>query len=203
MAWILRLLRCILRCFKGSVIFGTGFFNCIRYCIRHETVDSDVATGTHGSEIIGQSFNGETRGVDVTVLTPFSLITEQLTLHGLNIWGGPTLVGARVYDSLTQVCVAASDITVGGPQPNLTVTIPIVATLAPGKRYRIGFYVQPTSSGDFFIPDSFVDLNHQSPYVENTGAFRINSAHDNAAADAFPVTPNEFVPHMIIRAHGA
>ncbi len=192
MSWISRLLCCIIRCFRRFPIFGPGLLNCIRTCMNGQVVDSDVTTGTTGSYVQGQSFN-ETRAVDATVFTPFDLIVEQLSLKGLNL-GSSALVGARVYDSVTQACIASSNVTVP-PGTNLAVTIPLSTTLASGKSYRIGFYVQTTSpwlgSGNFFLP-AF------SPYVETTRLFQINAAYE-AVADTFPINPNLAVPQMTIQ----
>jgi hypothetical protein len=164
--------------------------------------DSDVTTGSTGSLTpVAQSFN-ETRAVDVTVLGSSNRIVEKLILKGLNISVGATsaLVGARIYDSSTQALVGSSDVTVAGGSADMTVTVVLSATLEAGKSYRIGFYVETTplwqANGKLYRPDEFSSPYSPMPYAENSGVFRINSAH--SGVDSYPNIPNISIPQMTI-----
>jgi hypothetical protein len=162
------------------------------------TADSDVTEGTTGTIHPGQSFN-ETRAVSVTVLGGTDRIVESLTLKGLNA-GATAQVGARIYDGTTQMLIASSDVTVSAGS-NITVTIPVTATLVSGRSYRIGFYVQTNplwqASGNLFLPDAFSNLYSPIPYTESTGIFQIQSAHA-IGSDSFPSNPNVATPQMLI-----
>lgn len=168
-----------------------------------QTVNSSVITGTNGTMIYGQSFN-ETRAVNVTVLGIKDRITETITLNGVNTNGATSaLIGARVYDTSTKTLIASNNATVGAGN-NLSVTIDLITTLTAGKTYTIGFYVQtaPLSqgSGNFYLPNSFLNLNNIIPYVEDSGIFQINSA-SSIASDSYPEFSNQAVPQIIIATH--
>jgi parallel beta-helix repeat protein len=156
----------------------------------------NLTPASAGGTMDGQSFN-ETRAADVKVLAAGPLTVSSMTLSRLNIGGSATsaTVGARIYDSSSQALVASGDVTVN-PGSQLTVTIPIAATLASGATYRVGFYVQTTpssgGSGTVFLATSF-------PYTEATGRFQIVAAWDSSpAGDAFPATTNTALPQMTI-----
>jgi hypothetical protein len=155
------------------------------------TAASDVSAGGTGSIMDGQSFN-ETRAVDVTVIASSDRAVEKMVLGGLNL-GGPATVGARIYDA-TQVLVASADASVSTIGPDLTVEVPIAATLVSGRTYRIAFWVQTSplwhGSGNFFIPTAL-------PYAEPTGLFRIDAAYAYPD-DVYPTNPNQAVPQMTI-----
>ena len=158
-------------------------------------VDSNLVSGARGAAKPGQSYN-ETRAVDVTVLTPASLAVDRLTLDGYRLLGGSALVGARIYASSSQALVSTSqDVSITGPSVDVPIVIPVTATLVAGGSYRIGFYVignpPALSSADVFEPASF-------PYSDQSGRFRINSAHA-VAGDAFPQGPNTFAPRVTVR----
>jgi hypothetical protein len=150
-----------------------------------------------GTLVSGQSFN-ETRGVDVTVLSAADLAVSSMKLAGLNIGGATSaLVGARIYDSASQVLVGAGEVTVtaGG-----SVTVPISATLVAGANYRVAFYVAttPASLGS----GTFVSNAGGFPFTEATGLLRINSAHAKPA-DVFPSNPNNAIPQICLQARPA
>ena len=161
--------------------------------------NSDITTGSTGILHPGQSFN-ETRAVDVTVLGSTNRIVENLALKGLNPGTLSATVGARIYDSTTQALIASANITVSGGGSNLTLTVPLSATLVSGQNYRIGFYVETNplwqASGNLFVP--FSSLQNQVPYTEDTGVFRINSAHA-IGSDGYPANPNLATPQMTIQ----
>jgi autotransporter-associated beta strand protein len=140
----------------------------------------DLTSGTSGAFVTGQSYNHETRAMDVTVVSPYSLAVNSMTLSGI---GSDGEVEAVIYVSGSQVLMASA----GGYLTGGTVTLPISATLTPGGQYRIGFYVG-SGSGTFFQPDSF-------PYWESSGLLRINSAWDYPA-NSFPTTTNRYVPQV-------
>jgi hypothetical protein len=159
-------------------------------------VSIDLTSDTSGSLVSGQSFN-ETRGVDVTVLSPMDLIVTSMRLDGLII-GSPALVGARIYDSTTRLLIAAGNTTViaGGP-----VSIPITATLISGDQFRLAFNVATvtpgTGSGTFFDPAP--PGTGGFPYTESLGLLQINSAH-SISTDSFPSNDNFFVPQITVEA---
>ena len=138
-----------------------------------------VYSGIGGSFLAGQSYN-ETRAVDVTVLSPVSLIATSMTLSGIN---GDGLAEAVIYDSNSQSLIASAQ----GNLTGGTITLPISATLVSGGKYRIGFYGQ-LGTGTFFLPDS-------TPYTESSGLLRINSAYD-IDTDSFPANPSLDVPQV-------
>ena len=160
---------------------------------------SDVATGSPGQIRNGQSYN-ETRAVDVTLLGTSDRIVEELILEGLNA-AAPVTVGARIYNGATQALVASAEIGLGTGS-NMTVTVPITATLRAGNSYRIGFYVETNprgrASGNMWASDNFSSLGGPIPYNEDSGVFRVNSAH-SIGSDAFPANPNIFAPQLTIR----
>jgi hypothetical protein len=169
----------------------------VQYPSGCEAADSNVVTGTTGTIIYSQSFN-ETRAVNVTLIGASDRITESLTLNGLNLGAADSaLVGGRIYDNSTQMLIAYYDVKVAGGGNNVSVTIPISATLVHGRSYRIGFYVEtdPLSqaSGNFFIQSTGSPI----PYTEDSGILRINSAH-SIGSDSFPSNSNSFVPQMVI-----
>jgi parallel beta-helix repeat protein len=151
-----------------------------------------------GATMAGQSFN-ETRAGDVKVLTTGPLTVSSMTLSGLDIVGSSATsatVGARIYDTNSQALVGSGNVNVNAGS-QLTVTIPIAATLASGATYRVGFYVQTApsaggGSGTVFLATSF-------PYTEPTGRFQIVAAWDSSpSGDVFPTTTNSALPQMTI-----
>ena len=159
-------------------------------------IDSNLISGAMGTSMPGQSYN-ETRALDITVLSTSDLSVERMVLDGYTLYGnGSALVGARIYDNLTQALVSTSqDINLSAPSIGVPISIPVSATLVSGRSYRVGFYVlgnpQSPSSADVFLPASF-------PYTESTGLFLINSTH-SVGADEFPQLPNQAAPRVTIR----
>lgn len=152
----------------------------------------DVTSGASGSTLHGQSFNGETRGVDVTVGPPCgNLVVTSMSVHGINTDGAN--VGARIYNNTTGALIAGADRVVGAGI-DLTVIIPLSATLVVGTHYRVSFFVE-SGSGRMFdpAPPSVGGF----PYVDATGVLTINQAY-SIAADAFPTNMNIFVPSIRI-----
>ena len=151
----------------------------------------DLTSGGRGYFMPSQSFN-ETRVSDVTVLNPRGLSVTELRLDRLQNYGCSTRVGARIYDTATGALLAASDAFV---PTTPSVAIPIEATLAAGRDYRIGFYVETNpigfASGGLYLSNP--------PYVESTGNFRVNHGFQ-LAADAFPVNYNGAQPHTTLAA---
>jgi hypothetical protein len=158
----------------------------------------NLTPSSAGGLLAGQSFN-ETRAADVKVLTTGPLTVSSMTLSGLDIVGSSATsatIGARIYDSNSQALVASGNANVNAGS-QLTVTIPIAATLASGATYRVGFYVQTApspggGSGTVFLANSF-------PYTEPTGRFQIVAAWDSSpSGDVFPTTTNTALPQMTI-----
>jgi hypothetical protein len=158
----------------------------------------DLTSGTTGTVFFNQSFNSETRGVDVTVLGASNLNVISMTLKEFNITKpGHLRMGARIYQS-TGSLLASADATVPSGFDQ-SVTIPISATLIAGNSYRLAFFIPEGppggNSGDMFDPDPREDFG--SPYNELNGFLRINAAY-SIIADEFPALPNIFVPMIVV-----
>lgn len=163
----------------------------------------DLTSGTSGSLTgVPQSFN-ETRGVDVTVNPGCGdLVLNAMTLHGLFISSASATVGARVYDSNTTALIASAETTVSNGS-NLSVTLPLSATLAVGSDYRLSFFVDAGGiggGGTMFDPDP--SGLGGFPYTDATGTLDINQAY-SIASDSFPTNPNIFVPLITLDLSGA
>lgn len=138
-----------------------------------------LISGTSGSFMAGQSYN-ETRAIDVTMLSPVSLLVESMTLTGVN-GSGPA--EAVIYDSNTHLLIASAMGTVTGG----TVTVPISATLLSGGDYRIGFFGD-LGTATVFLPGSF-------PYADSSGLFQIDGASESPT-DSFPSNWNLADPQV-------
>ncbi len=153
----------------------------------------DLASGAAGTFTpVPQSFN-ETRGVDVTVLSPTGIHVSTMTLDGLFIGGASSAnVGARIYKSSNGALVASANATVTSSG---SVAVPIAATLPSGGSFRISFYVATTppsqGSGTMFDPNP--PSIGGFPYIESSGVLRINAAY-SLSMDTFPTNANIFVP---------
>ena len=160
----------------------------------------DLTTGTTGTIFFNQSFNGETRGVDVTVLSSSNLVVDSMTLREFNILDTAVTLGARIYSSPGGSLLASADAFVDTGF-NQTITIPISATLVAGTTYRLAFFIptaQHGNSADNFDPDpifSFAGF----PYTESNGVLRVDGAW-SIVGDIFPTTINASVPLVIIEA---
>jgi hypothetical protein len=152
-----------------TATLGTGTF------VKDPTTSADLTSGMAGSTLLDQSFNGETRGISVTVNTAEHRRVTSMTLRTLDTVANPTTVGARIYTS-GGLLMASSDTVVGaGTQP--PITIPISVILMAGASYRLAFY---SSSGqaDLFVPMVL-------PYIEDSGTFVVNGGY-LTSGDAFP-----------------
>jgi len=153
----------------------------------------DLTSGTTGSIEMNQSFNGETRAADVTLLGNTNQAVLSMTLNGVSIRNSSVSVGARIYDDTTQAAIATANLLtpVGDHQ---TITIPISAPLAPGKSYRLALFVPSSANGndgDLFIPAGGFG------YVESQGVFRVNGGYDTPG-DVFPATTNLSIPQISV-----
>ena len=174
-----------LKCFcVGTMALALGANLASAVTVYLDSGSSGSLTG------VPQSYN-ETRAVDVTVLSGVDLLVESMTLDGFDGSGIATsaTLGARIYDTSTQLLIASANVTVSSVGP---VTVPISATLVSGDDYRVGFFAvtTPPNNGEatLFEPASF-------PYIETTGLFRINGAYD-VATDSFPSNVNIFEPQV-------
>lgn len=155
-----------------------------------------LTSGVSGTLFGGQSFAGETRAVNVTVLTPQDLVVTSMRLAGLSIGGAASaFVGARIYDAVTMSLLASADLTVFSSG---SVTIPISFTLASGDDYSLAFYVATTpplgqGTGTYFDPTP------PFPYIESLGYLRINGARQ-MSGDAFALNTNIFMPQITLEA---
>lgn len=120
-------------------------------------VGVDLQSGTTGSLVSNQSFNGETRAADVSLLGAVDQLVLSMTVAGVSIRDSDTPVGARVYDSGSGTTVAAADVLVPAGEDQ-TITVPIQAALSAGDSYRMAFFVSSGvvgnfNNGDLFDPD--------------------------------------------------
>lgn len=140
----------------------------------------DLTSGAIGTLFGNQSFNGETRTAQVTVLGATNLAVSSMTLNLFDIRTGTATMGARIYNT-TGTLLAFADIT-PTVVDNQSVTIPISATLIAGNSYRLGFFISSSSGSsnnvDQFVPNSF-------PYTETNGLFQITGAFQKGG-DVFP-----------------
>jgi hypothetical protein len=158
----------------------------------------DLTSGTTGTVFFNQSFNGETRGVDVTVLGSADLVVNSITLREFNILDAAATVGARIY-SPGGALLASGDAAVDTGF-NQTVTIPISATLIAGSGYRIAFFIPTATHGnsaDEFDPGPQPIDFTGFPYTESNGVLSIDGAWD-IVGDVFPTTINAFVPMIAL-----
>jgi hypothetical protein len=158
-------------------------------------VSVDLTSGTTGTSFLNQSFNGETRVAEVTVLGGLNLAVSSMTLNAIDIRTGTTTMGARVYDT-TGTLLAFADITPAVAE-NQSVTIPISTTLIAGQNYRLGFFVGSSAAGnnvDLFDPDP--SGPGVTPYTETNGLFQIIGAF-SGSGDGFPTNTNIGIPTMM------
>lgn len=160
--------------------------------IGHATT-IDLTSGTAGSFIGGQSFNGETRGVSAQILGTTDLHLRSMQLSDFNILDPPGgSVGARLYDDGTGTLIAGATVSVASGVGQ-SITIPISAQLDAGSRYRFSFFVSQAPFGNTasgLIPAGF-------PYTDSTGLLRITDAW-SIASDSFPTIPNAQVPEIML-----
>lgn len=164
-------------------IAGTAF------AFSASAVSVDLTSGTTGSFLLNQSFNGETRAADVTLLGGDDQIISSMAVAGVDIRDDSTLVGARIYDSNTGTAIGAGAILVA-PGEDQTITVPIAGTLAAGGTYRLAFFVPSSSTGnngDLFDPDP--PSGGGFGYVESQGLFQVNGGYQ-LTGDSFPTTPS-------------
>src|SRR5262249_29376981 len=100
-------------------------------------------------------------------------------------------IGARIYNSATQALVASANTTASGT--NLTVTIPISATLTPGVAYRIAFYNSAGGAADVLDPTPAGAA--VTPCNDTTGYPHV-SATSSATGDVFPNGLNPSLPYI-------
>ena len=157
------------------------------FALPARAVTSDLASGTSGSLLLNQSFNGETRAAEVSVLGTGERVVLSMTVTGVDIVVDPgALVGARIYDG-AGVAVASADLFVPIGE-NQTITIPISGTLLAGATYRLAFFVPPGATGntgDLFDPDP--PGAGGFGYVESQGLFVVGGGFQTIG-DSYPTT---------------
>jgi parallel beta-helix repeat protein len=163
---------------------------------RAWALNVDLLSGATGTVFVNQSFNGETRSLEVTVLGASNLCVNSMTLKQFNITGAPSTVGARIYSS-GGALLASSDQVVGVGF-NQSITIPVSATLHVGQSYRIGFFIGEGlfgNTGDFLdvVPPGFPF----GSYIETTGSFLVTGS-SSGLGDSFPTLVNAFAPMIEI-----
>ncbi|MEQ1803486.1 MAG: thrombospondin type 3 repeat-containing protein [Gammaproteobacteria bacterium] len=164
-----------------------GFVLLVLTCGSADAVSVNLTSGASGTNFGNQSFSGETRAANVTVLGPSNLVVSSMTLNLVDIQAGTATIGARIYNATTQALVASADV-MPAVANNQSVTIPISATLIAGQSYRLGFFVGAGAgnSADMFDPIP-------ASYTEANGLLQITGAH-SAGGDVFPNLSNIFIP---------
>ncbi len=150
--------------------------------------------GSVGFRLSISSLFAETRGIDGTV-GALPLILEAMTLDGLYVVSAFATVGARIYDSDGTGLVASSQTTVS-PGNNLSVTIPISATLPANNDYRLAFFVNDGFGANATLFDSAPAGSGGFTYSEATGALEINQAYNSIVSDVFPTNENIYAPRI-------
>lgn len=157
-----------------------------------QSAQFDLASGTTGTTLAGQSFN-HTRGVAVTVNAGCGdIVVGSVTIQGLNVVLSSATVGARIYDDGSTQLLAAAD-TVVGVGNNQSVTVPVNLALDDGRQYRVCWFNQSASgsvNGAVFDPTAF-------PYTEPNGRITMLAAY-SAPTDSFPTSTNAFVPKITL-----
>jgi hypothetical protein len=158
-------------------------------------VNIDLTSGTTGTVDVNQSFNGESRAADVTILSAVSEQVSSMTVANVSIAASGATVGARIYDS-SQTLIASANVPSVPVASNQTFTVPISATLVAGSSYRLAFFVSSAPSGN---DGNLFDPNPPSvggfPYTESQGLFRVNSGWDGLG-DVYPNATNDSIPLM-------
>ena len=144
----------------------------------------DLTSGATGSLLVNQSFNGETRSADVSLLGGVDQLVLSMTVRDVDIRNASTLVGARIYSS-AGLPLAAADLLVFVGEDQ-TINVPISATLTAGSSYRLAFFVPTSDTGN---NGNLFDPNPPGAggfgYVETQGLFRVNGGFQ-IIGDVFP-----------------
>lgn len=117
-----------------------------------------------------------------------------MTLDGLNISTASATVGARVYDSDGTGLVASAQTTVSTGS-NLSVTIPISATLPANNDYRLAFFLNAGGGATATLFDPAPAGSGGFPYTEASGTLEINQAY-SIGSDSFPTNSNIYAPRI-------
>ena len=104
-------------------------------------------------------------------------------------------LGARIYDSVSGTLLSSGSAPVAAGA-NQSLTVPVIATLATGHTYRVGFFLDvggSAGSGDF------IDVNPPglpiTRYTENTGLLQITGTFQQLT-DSFPTNQNFGLPFI-------
>jgi hypothetical protein len=157
--------------------------------LTSEASTVDLLSGVIGSFSSDQGFAG-TEAVDIQSIAPVELMMSSLTLREYSARTAEAL-GARIYDQQTGMLLAGKDIsvTLGSDQ---SITIPMVATLAVGHTYRIGFFSS-------FAVASGIDVGTPAlsftPFIERSGLFAVTGVF-RSSVDAFPADPYPYLPFI-------
>lgn len=156
---------------------------------------AETQAGTR-PDTMGQSFNGESRGVDITVLGAADVNVSAMTLDGFNIRNPSDVpIEARIYKDNGEVAASAIAWVHGGE--GQSITVPLATTLTAGKNYRLALFIPESKEGntmDGFLPEF--------PYTESSGLFRINQAY-SGGANALPADVNMLLPMIKIEVQDA
>jgi hypothetical protein len=160
--------------------------------VAHDAValTLDVTTGTTGTEKLNQSFNDETRGVDVVVLGGDNLLLTSMTLTRVDTFFDPASVTALVFTDTGTLLTSGSASVPSGTE--LDVTIPVSATLTAGDTFRVAFYLT-SGEGDVFDPDPLTAAGFS--YTESQGLLQVTGAFLGSGS-GFPTGVNGGVPFM-------
>jgi hypothetical protein len=157
--------------------------------LTSEATTVDLVSGIIGTFSSDQGFDG-TQAVDIRSIAPVGLTISSLTLREYSARTAETL-GARIYDEQTEMLLAAENIPVGLASDQ-SITIPMVATLAVGHTYRIGFFSS-------FAVASGIDVGAPTPsftpFIERSGLFAITGVF-RSNVDAFPADPYRYLPFI-------
>ncbi len=153
----------------------------------------DLNTGVTGSYTgPNQSYN-ETRGVDVTVVSPNDILLTGMRLDVFNVGGdGMALTGARIYSTATHALLYHLDTTVYSIYQGV-VNFQISYILKHDSTYTVSLFCGGTNSDN--SAQMFQPISNGYPYTESLGLLKVLEAHA-VGADAFPANHNIYVPRM-------
>jgi hypothetical protein len=115
-----------------------------------------------------------------------------MSVRALNVGDASGTVGARVYDTNTQVLLATATTTVSSGT-NQIVTLPISATLEAAHSYRVCFYVNGIGSCTLFDPNP--PGSGGLPFADSTGTLMVTGIWAGGP-DAYPVNINYGIPRI-------
>lgn len=156
----------------------------------------DIASPSVGILVPGQSFNGETRGADITNVRsePQHLFT--LGFEGVVVTE-PSFFGVRVYDGAGSLLLSNTQFFPGVGE--FLAGLPVDLILQPGVTYRFAVFVAASAGGNTGI---LFDPNPPGtggyPFGGESGEIVRVEAAFAGVGDVFPTTPDLYIPQLVL-----